>query len=146
MVAPLTIDTFQNLSLPVATTVADGYLSAADWALFNGKQNFLTAGANITIATVGSVTTISSTGGGGGGSFTPLPNGGIDIDVSINPNVISTIYNTAIGGSVTSTPVGGAPALPANEINVGSAKPSPPRIGCVKPNSRACFVINPASL
>jgi hypothetical protein len=113
VVAPLTIDTFQNLSLPVATTVADGYLSAADWNKFNGKQNFLTAGANITITTVGTVTTISSTGGGGG-SFTPLPNGGIDIDVTINPNVISTIYNTAIGGSVMSIPVGGAGSLPAS--------------------------------
>ena len=114
VVTPLTIDTFQNLSLPVATTVADGYLSAADWNLFNGKQNFLTAGANITIATVGLNTVISSTGGGGGGSFTPLPNGGIDIDVTINPNVISTIYNTAIGNSVISNAVGGAPPLPAS--------------------------------
>lgn len=114
VVAPLTINTFQNLSLPVATTVADGYLSAADWNKFNGKQNFLTAGANITITTVGLTTTISSTGGGGGGSFTPLPNGGIDIDVTINPNVISTIYNTAIGGSVMSIPVGGAGSLPAS--------------------------------
>ena len=114
VVAPLTIDTFQNLSLPVATTIADGYLSAADWNLFNGKQNFLTAGANITIATVGLNTVISSSGGGGGGSFTPLPNGGIDIDVTINPNVISTIYNTAIGNSVISNAVGGAPPLPAS--------------------------------
>lgn len=111
VVAPLTIDTFQNLSLPVATTIADGYLSAADWNLFNGKQNFLTAGANITIATVGLNTVISSSGGGGG-SFTPLPNGGIDIDTSLN--TISTIYNTAIGGSVMSIPVGGAPSLPAS--------------------------------
>ena len=114
VVTPLTIDTFQNLSLPVATTVADGYLSAADWNLFNGKQNFLTAGANISITTVGPNTVISSTGGGGGGSFTPLPNGGIDIDVTINPNVISTIYNTTIGNSVLSNPVGGAPQLPAS--------------------------------
>ena len=111
VVAPLTIDTFQNLSLPVATTVADGYLSAADWNLFNGKQNFLTACANITIATVGLTTTISSTGGGGS-SFTPLPNGGIDINTSLN--TISTIYNTAIGGSVMSIAVGGAPSLPAS--------------------------------
>jgi hypothetical protein len=114
VIAPLTIDTFQNLFLPVATTSADGYLSATDWALFNGKQNFLTAGANISITTVGTVTTISSTGGGGGGSFTPLPNGGIDIDVTINPNVISTIYNTAIGNNVMSNIVGGAPSLPAS--------------------------------
>lgn len=114
VLAPLVIDTNQILTLPQSDAATDGYLSAADWNLFNGKQNLLTAGANITITTVGPITTISSTGGGGGGSYTPVPNGGIDIDASVIPNTIATIYDTAIGNSVMSIPVGGAGSLPAS--------------------------------
>jgi hypothetical protein len=113
VLAPLVIDTNQILTLPQSDAATDGYLSAADWNLFNGKQNLLTAGANITITTVGPITTISSTGGGGS-SYTPVPNGGIDIDASVIPNTIATIYDTAIGNSVMSIPVGGAGSLPAS--------------------------------
>ena len=31
----------RTLSIPMATTLVDGYLSAADWTIFNGKQNAL---------------------------------------------------------------------------------------------------------
>lgn len=38
------VDTLGTISIPAATSLVNGYLSATDWSIFNGKQNALTFG------------------------------------------------------------------------------------------------------
>jgi hypothetical protein len=52
------LSTNRTLSIPKATTLVDGYLSAIDWATFNGKQGALTL---TTTGTSGASTLIGNT-------------------------------------------------------------------------------------
>lgn len=83
------LSTNRTLSIPVATALADGYLSAADWTTFNNKQAALTPG---TISTSTTGVTVGS-----GTSSTVGPNVTVNIQTASTsqPGLISsTDWNT----------------------------------------------------
>ena len=108
-----------KFSIKVANSGQDGYLTAANWNTFNGKQNAITL---TTTGTSGAATLVGSTlnipqysGGGGGGTVTSVAaltigSTGTDITSTVaNPNttpVITLNIPTASGsnrGVITST-------------------------------------------
>ncbi len=121
--------TVNTISIPVATSVANGYLSSADWTTFNSKQAALTIG-NLTEAT-SAVLTI--TGGSGA-----IIGSGLTIQVKLATASVSGYlsstdwstfngkqaagnYITALTGDVTASGPGSVAATLATvNSNVGS--------------------------
>ena len=85
------------ISIPKATSLADGYLSSTDWGTFNGKQAALVSGTNI--KTVGGTTLLGSG------------------DVPVVTQIIA-------GTNVTISPVGGTGAVTINASGGGSTSPA----------------------
>jgi hypothetical protein len=81
----------RTLSMPKATTLIDGYLSATDWTTFNGKQAALVSGTNIK--------TINSTSllGSGNVSVEPTITAGTTGQYYRGDKTFQTLDKTAVG-------------------------------------------------
>jgi hypothetical protein len=65
----------RTISIPVATSVANGYLSSTDWTTFNSKQNAITlttTGTSGAATLVGATLNIPQYSGGGSGTVTSV--------------------------------------------------------------------------
>jgi hypothetical protein len=108
-----------NISIPVATSLVDGYLSAADWITFNGKQNnvgFTTVGNNLaTLANPSAITYIRINADNTVTTRTPaqvLTDLGVAGTIILNRNFADT---AAITGTTVNTLVF-AVLIPANTL------------------------------
>jgi len=81
----------RTLSMPKATTLVDGYLSATDWTTFNGKQAALVSGTNIK--------TINSTSllGSGNVAVEPTITAGTTSQYYRGDKTFQTLDKTAVG-------------------------------------------------
>jgi len=87
------------ISIPVATTSVNGYLSSTDWTTFNNKQAALVSGTNI--KTVGGTSLLGSGDVNTIGNSTNAVNVGITDDTTTN----SDYYVTFVTASSGNTPV-----------------------------------------
>lgn len=106
--------TTPNISVPVATTLVDGYLSHTDWTTFNGKQaagSYITAlTGDVTAAGPGSVaSTVASVGG----------------STAANVNTATSLVNSAQSGNkVFASPSNGSSGSPAFRTLVSADLPA----------------------
>lgn len=99
----------RTISIPVATNVANGYLSSTDWSTFNGKQNAITlttTGTSGAATLTGATLNIPQYSGGASGTVTsvtatsPLS----VINSTTTPQIsISAASGTSSAGVVTTT-------------------------------------------
>jgi hypothetical protein len=99
----------RTISIPVATSVANGYLSSTDWSTFNGKQNAITlttTGTSGAATLTGATLNIPQYSGGASGTVTsvtatsPLS----VINSTTTPQIsISAASGTSSAGVVTTT-------------------------------------------
>ena len=99
----------RTISIPVATSVANGYLSSTDWSTFNGKQNAITlttTGSSGAATLIGATLNIPQYSGGASGTVTsvtatsPLS----VINSTTTPQIsISAASGTSSAGVVTTT-------------------------------------------
>ena len=99
----------RTISIPVATSVANGYLSSTDWSTFNGKQNAITlttTGTSGAATLIGATLNIPQYSGGASGTVTsvtatsPLS----VINSTTTPQIsISAASGTSSAGVVTTT-------------------------------------------
>lgn len=88
--APITLSAGGVIAMPVATSLANGYLSSADWSTFNSKQAALTIGNLTDVGTDGIVVT------GGTGSV-------IGSGVSLAQHVADSTHNGYLSSTDWST-------------------------------------------
>lgn len=109
-----------DISIPKATSSADGYLDSADWTTFNGKQDTLTltttgtsGAATLTGATL-NIPQYSGGGGASGGFNTPvkLGSGGVYSNIPIGAS------NTAV--SLSPNDMYLAPFIPAQSFTISN--------------------------
>jgi len=99
----------RTISIPVATSIANGYLSSTDWSTFNGKQNAITlttTGTSGAATLTGATLNIPQYSGGASGTVTsvtatsPLS----VINSTTTPQIsISAASGTSSAGVVTTT-------------------------------------------
>lgn len=96
-----------TISIPVATSVADGYLSAADWTTFNSKQNAISltttgnSGAATFISNVLNVPNYTLTGLGGVPTTRTLTINGTALDLSANRSwTVGTVTGSGTAGYI----------------------------------------------
>jgi hypothetical protein len=94
------------ISMPAATSSANGYLTSTDWNTFNGKQGALTL---TTSGTSGAATLVGTTlnipqyaGGGGGGTVTSVSGTGTVSGLTLSGTVTSS-GSLTLGGAITGT-------------------------------------------
>lgn len=107
-----------TLSIPVATTSVDGYLSHTDWTTFNGKlsSNGISGGTATNVALMGSATTITG---------------------SVAPNISIAGTTCSLGGSCNPTPsaAGTATNLSGGALGSTPYQTAPDTSGFVGPNT-----------
>jgi hypothetical protein len=96
-----------TISIPVATSVADGYLSAANWTTFNNKQNAISltttgnSGAATFISNVLNVPNYTLTGLGGVPTTRTLTINGTALDLSANRSwSVGTVTGSGTAGYI----------------------------------------------
>ena len=105
------------ISMPVATTSVNGYLSSTDWTTFNGKQATLVSGTNIktvngtSLLGTGDLGTITVPYGGTGltsltANYIPYGNGASAFSSSANLTFNGTTLTTANDASISGLTVG----------------------------------------
>jgi len=112
-----------TLSIPVATSGANGYLSAADWNTFNNKQgtiNLTTNGTSGAATFNGSTLNIPQYSGGGGGGVTSFSAG----STGFTPNTASTGAIVLAGSLAVGSGGTGATATTGSGNNVLSTSPT----------------------
>jgi hypothetical protein len=101
-----------NISIPVATSLVNGYLSATDWATFNGKQNAITltttgsSGASTFIANTLNVPNYTLAGLGGVPTTRTLTIDGVTLDLSANRSWSTSGSRSSALVATPSAPVG----------------------------------------
>ena len=99
----------RTISIPVATSVANGYLSSTDWSTFNGKQNAITlttTGTSGAATLTGATLNIPQYSGGGSGTVTSVTTTSplSVINSTTTPQIsISAASGTSSAGVVTTT-------------------------------------------
>jgi hypothetical protein len=87
-----------SISLSAATSAANGYLTSADWILFNGKQTSIVAGTGVTISGGNTVSIGQSVATTASPSFSGATISGL--------NVAGIVTNSAAGVLATATTTG----------------------------------------
>lgn len=109
----------RTLSMPKATTLVDGYLSATDWATFNGKQAALVSGTNI--KTVNSTTLLGS----GNIAVEPTITAGTTAQYYRGDKTFQTLDKTAVGlGNVDNTSDANKPISTATQTALNAKQDS----------------------
>jgi hypothetical protein len=112
-----------TLSIPAATSGANGYLSAADWNTFNNKQgtiNLTTNGTSGAATFNGSTLNIPQYSGGGGGGVTSFSAGG----TGFTPNTATAGAIVLAGSLAVGSGGTGATATTGSGNNVLSTSPT----------------------
>jgi hypothetical protein len=133
--------TTPNLSIPVATTSANGYLSSTDWTIFNNKgSGTVTSVAALTLGTSG--TNLSSTVATG--TTTPVITLNVPTASATNRGALSaadwttfngkgtgTVTSVATAGTVNGLTLTGGPITASGTVTLGGTLDlsSPPAIG-----------------
>ena len=110
-----------TISLPQSTALADGYLSASDWSLFNGKQAAIT-GAATTITDL-NLTNNRAVVSSSGGKIAASTVTTTELDTLIGISTLSSVQSQLDGKYSTSNPAGyinaaaAAAAAPVQSVN-----------------------------
>jgi hypothetical protein len=103
--------------LGAATSLADGYLTAANWSTFNGKQNALTLG-NLTEATSSVLTITGGTGAVIGGTTIQVKQSSSSQSGFLSSGDWTTFNNKQGAITLTTTGTSGAATLVGNTLNI----------------------------
>ena len=98
--------TSNTISLSAATSAANGYLTSADWILFNGKQTSIVAGTGVTLSggntvSIGQSVATTASPSFSGATITGLNVAGIVTNSAAG--VLATVPSTGSGNIVRST-------------------------------------------